>query len=297
MKTGFVQSFKAIRKEQVPVVSYPQTPEVYSRGKIPMTFLAAAAGVYPADPFSFEQCSYLGMTLGYFAALQRYAGQCLNAVQSDFTGVKWTNEFGWDRFLRCRDDRGQSVAHVLATKGFLSEPDLIRASGVSDNHGWTVAHEYALHRTMPSGFFDDKDGDWSKWVDNNGRTVAQVAMVNGNLPVGFKHWTTSAEVEDFSLAHNYVEMEHRRGFFDASDAFPKTFPWGDDPVVWKHTGNSQEWSVAHAAASYGVLPDGLGDDILSLRGISEVSVREVQEEAKQLRKQLAKQHRKNLKKW
>ena len=89
---------------------------------------------------------------------------------------------------------------------------------VTGPHGWTRAHEGALHGNLPKGF--------TQWeiADDDGWTVAHVAAEYGNLPEGFDRWELANE-DGWTVAHEAaLQGTLPKGFdrWDLADKYGRT---------------------------------------------------------------------------
>lgn len=186
----------------------------------------------------------------------------------------------WD----LKDPEGWTVAHHCAQAGTIRPG--FRQWGLSGPDGLTVAHVAAEHGTLPKGFqlWEIHDGeDW---------TVAHAAAKYGTLPRGFDRWDIGKGA--WSVAHEAAESG---SLFDTLLPDSTASPWAKarsvlsmvdgngasvawvainagrpisceyaSAITWR-LGANTHYSVAHAAAAMGLLPEGFNEwEILDEEG-------------------------------
>lgn len=281
MKTPAIKSLKNGFKALVMATS-PQDNPIVTHGGIPVEFLAAGNGIFPASADDFFFVQWDNMSLGYFTAVNAPSfGH--NSFTKEGIQTEWNDTFDWLDFLSCKDlISGRCVAHALSTHGLLSESDLLIAGLKADNAGWTVAEEWARCHPLPENFFF-KAATSKKWTREGLFQLAKVAAENDHLPRGFQGLGISETDGSAPLAFFILDHKFKLSFFSSENHQRIAVPW--TPSVWKTRGPNGE-TVAHRAASYGALPPDLPEEILDLKNDAGFSVRDVQAESKKIRKMM-----------
>jgi len=154
-----------------------------------------------------------------------YFLQCMEVGQSA-SALLETLGFSWEM----KDAHsGKMIAHVAATIGIL--PDDFTQWALTDKNGDSVAHLHVRHHTLPI--------DFPHWgLKNRARqSVARAAIESGTLPEGFDQW--EIDFEGRPLPHAYLALHGR---------LPAGFS------SW-HIADHDGETIAHRAASLGVLPE------------------------------------------
>lgn len=126
--------------------------------------------------------------------------------------------------------------------------------GISNEHGWSLAHIYIRYKPMPSDFTD------YDICDKNGWSVAHEGAIYDHLPQDFKLWGLS-DKNGLSVSHIYIKYR----------PLPTDFTGYD-------IADRNGWTVAHQGAKYNNLPVYIEESILWLSTKKGVSVKKVIED-------------------